>query len=149
MSLTPHALVLLNVQRHHLEDHHQERELARLWAHEVDEARTRGELIVMIQWDGEPASDHATFTRGWTLHPDFRAETGDLLVRAVKPDAFATSALDGELRARAVQRMQFLALGNNPEHAIMTAQATAHGYEVASHPLTAEAVLPAAQLENA
>ena len=139
MSLTPHALVLLNAQRHALEEHPQEREITRLWAHEIDEARTRGELIVIIQWDGKDHSDHETFTRGWTLHPDFRAETGDLLIRAVKPDAFATSGLDGELRARAVQQIRFLALEDAPETAIMTAQATAHGYEVTQ----------ARQLENA
>ncbi|WP_199698592.1 isochorismatase [Deinococcus cavernae] len=144
MSLMPRALVLLNVQRHHLEHHPQERELARAWAHEVDEARARGELIVIVQWDGEAGSDHETFSRGWILHPDFRAETGDLLLRAVKPDAFATSALDGELRARAVRQIRFLALEGSPENASMTAQASAHGYQVGGAAFT-----PTPQPENA
>lgn len=139
MSLTPHALVLLNVQRHHLEDRPDERELTRAWAHQVDQARTNGELIVIIQWDGEAGSDHETFSRGWILHPDFRAETGDLLIRAVKPDAFSTSGLDGELRARAVQHVRFLGLPDAPETTVMQEQAAAHGY----------AVNPVQELENA
>lgn len=128
MSLTPHALVLLNVQRHHLEDRPDEREITRTWAHQVDEARSQGQLIVIVQWDGEAGSDHETFSRGWILHPDFRAETGDLLIRARKPDAFATSGLDAELKARAVQSLHFLSLPGSPEEAVMAGQAAQHGY---------------------
>lgn len=130
MSLTPHALVLLNVQRYLLEDHPQEREIAREWVHEVDQARSRGDLIVFIQWDGEADTEHTTFSRGWTLHADFRAEAGDLLLRAVRPDAFRTSNLDAELKARAVRELRFLALNGSEEQSSMTGRARELGYAV-------------------
>lgn len=131
MSLTPRALVLLHAQRHHLDDQPHEREVARRWTQAIDEARGRGERIVLIQWDGEVGGEHPTFSRGWTLYPDFRAEEGDLLLRAVKPDAFASSNLDAELRARAVQELYFLALEGLPEAEAMAEQARGRGYTVA------------------
>lgn len=122
--------MLLNVQRQFLEGHPHERELARTWAHEVDEARARGELIVILQWDGEVDSDHPTFSRGWTLHSDFRAEAGDLLLRASRPDAFLSSGLEAELKARAVRDLRFLALDDSAEASAMTQRARELGFTV-------------------
>lgn len=164
MSLTPCALLLLNAQRHHLDDHPEERRLTREWAHQVDEARAQGWLIAFVQWDGseqdgaaqdDPAQDSseqngqleqasgpvqgsasetggqwATFSRAWTLHPDFRAEQGDLLVRATLPDAFAGSDLAAQLHASAVQTLQVLALPGTPELGATTAAAQTHGFTV-------------------
>lgn len=115
MSLTPTALVLLSVQRWRLEGHPHERELAREWAHAVDEARAGGQLIVLLQWDGEADTPGETFGKGWTLHPDFRVEAGDLPVRAALPDAFAHTDLAAELHAHAVRELIVLALPEVPE----------------------------------
>lgn len=122
--------MLLNVQLHDLEDQPHEREVTRRWAHHIEEARQRGELIVIVQWDGEADSDHATFSRGWILHPDFRAEAGDLLIRAVKPDVFASSDLDAELKARAVREIRLLALPDAQEAEVTARCAAALGYRV-------------------
>lgn len=130
MPLTPRALVLLNAQRHFLDDQPHEREVTRTWRQAVNDSRERGELIVLIQWDGEPQSEHPTFSRGWTLYPDFRVEDGDLLLRAAGPDAFLTSSLDAELRARAVREVCFLALPESREAKVMAEQAQARGYMV-------------------
>jgi nicotinamidase-related amidase len=139
MSLTPVALVLLNVQRHHLEAHPHERTLARAWAAQVDQARSAGQLVVLLQWDGpsepvadDPAADHShdTFSRGWTLYSDFRAEAGDLLVRARVPDPFVGSELEAELHGRAVRELHLLALPDAPELAATAAAAQARGFAV-------------------
>ena len=139
MTLSAHALLLLNAQRHDLDDRPDERSVARDWAHHVADARAQGWVVAFVQWDAPHGAAWDTFSKDWTLHPDFRAETGDLLIRAVKPDAFSTSGLDGELRARAVQHVRFLGLPDAPETAVMQEQAAAHGY----------AVNPVQELENA
>ena len=115
MSLTPTALVLLNVQRHHLEGHEHEREVARDWAHHLERAREHGDLIVLVQWDGAPDTPGETFSKGWTLYPDFRAEAGDLLVRAQGVDAFEHTDLGAQLHGRAVRDLFLLALPDAPE----------------------------------
>jgi nicotinamidase-related amidase len=138
MSLTPLALILLNVQRQRLEHQPHEREVTRGWAQRIDHAREQGQLIVLIQWDGAPEGAAAegpqaepeTFSKGWTLHPDFRAEAGDLLVRARRPDAFAGTDLEAELRARAVRELHFLALPDAPELAVTAHSAREAGFTV-------------------
>lgn len=126
MTLTPTALMLLNVQRHQLEDQPHEREVTRDWAHRVESAREHGDLIVLVQWDGAPDTPGETFSKGWTLHPDFRAEAGDLLVRAARPDAFARTDLSAQLHGRAVRDLFLLALPDTPE-----LEATARGAQQA------------------
>ena len=129
MTLTPRALLLLSAQRHHLHDRPDERELAREWLREVEAARTKGDLIALVQWDGAAGSEGETFSKGWILYPDFRAEAGDVLVRAQSPDAFSGSDLDAALRGRAVRELTLLGL---PGEALdVTAQsARALGYQV-------------------
>lgn len=130
MTSTPVALVLLTAQRHHLEDHPQERALLADWQKRVQTARAAGHLVVHVQWDGAQDTPGATFSRGWVLHPDFRAEAGDLPLRATHPDAFAGSGLDAELRRRGVTELHLLTL---PETEMLPATAeTARGlgYEV-------------------
>lgn len=100
MTSTPVALVLLTAQRHHLEDHPQEQALSAAWQKRLQSARAAGHLVVHVQWDGALGTPGETFSRGWVLHPDFRAETGDLPLRATHPNAFAGSGLDAELRRR-------------------------------------------------
>ena len=123
------ALLLLNVQRRDLEGQPQERAVARPGQQQVEAARAAGQLLVLVQWDGDEANP--TFSRGWALHPDFRAEAGEVLVRAGLPDAFADSDLDAQLRARGVRRLALLAL---PDHAAevqaTAASARALGYAV-------------------
>lgn len=130
MSLTPMALILLGVQRCRLEGHPHERELARQWAHAVDEARAVGQLIVLMQWDGLPDTPGETFGKGWTLHPDFRVEAGDLPVRAGLPDAFWHTDLAAELHARAVRGVVLLALPGVPELAATAQAAQEAGFTV-------------------
>ncbi|WP_188971461.1 cysteine hydrolase family protein [Deinococcus aerolatus] len=130
MSLTPTALLFLSVQRWRLEGHPHERELARGWARAVDEARAGGQLIVLLQWDGAADTPGETFGKGWTLHPDFRAEAGDLLIRAMLPDAFAHTDLAAELHARAVRDLVLLARPDAPEAAATAGSAQAAGFTV-------------------
>ncbi len=130
MSLTPTALLLLSVQRWYLEGHPHERELARGWARVVDEARASGQLIVLLQWDGAADTPGETFGKGWTLHPDFRVEAGDLLVRATLPDAFAHTDLAAELHAHAVRDLVLLARPDAPEAAATSGSAQAAGFTV-------------------
>ena len=129
MTLTPRALLLLSAQRHHLHDRPDEREVARDWLRHIGDARAAGDLIALVQWDGEAGSEAETFSKGWTLYPDFRAEAGDVLVRAQLPDAFAGADLDAALRGRAVRELTLLGL---PGEALdVTAQsARALGYQV-------------------
>ncbi|MDV6373068.1 isochorismatase family protein [Deinococcus arenicola] len=130
MSLTPTALVLLHVQRWRLEGHPHGRELAREWSHAVDEARAAGQLIVLVQWNGEADTPGETFGKGWTLHPDFRVEAGDLPVRADLPDAFTHTDLSAELHAHAVRELMVLALPDAPELTATARSAEAAGFAV-------------------
>lgn len=130
MSLTPTALILLSAQRWRLEGHPHERELTRLWAREVDHARAQSHLIVLIQWDGALNTPGQTFNKGWTLHPDFRVEAGDLPVRAALPDAFAHTDLAAELHAHAVRELVLLALPDAPEMPVTAQAARAAGFDV-------------------
>ncbi|WP_216324621.1 isochorismatase family protein [Deinococcus aestuarii] len=125
MTSMPVALVLLTAQRHHLESHPQEQALSVAWQRRVLSARAAGYLVVHVQWDGAEGTPGATFSRGWVLHPDFRAEAGDLPLRATHPDAFAGSGLDAELRRRGVTELHLLTL---PETEMLPATAeTARG----------------------
>lgn len=130
MTLTPTALVLLNVQRHELQEHPQERQLARDWAQRVESARAHGDLIVLVQWDGAPGTPEETFSRGWTLHPDFRAEAGELLLRATRPDAFQGSDLAAALHGRAVRDVFLLGLEGGPELEATARAAQEAGFSV-------------------
>ena len=130
MSKAPVALLLLNVQRHDLENQPHEREVARNWTRQIDVAREIGQLIALVQWDGDAEGENLTFSRGWTLFPDFRAEEGDLLIRAVQPDAFASSDLHAQLQAHGVNELVILALRGS-EAANVTAQSARDlGYAV-------------------
>lgn len=130
MSLTPVAVLLLNVQRHHLEDQPHKREVARNWSRQIDVAREVGQLITLIQWDGQPDTPSETFGKGWTLHPDFRAETGDLMLRAAGPDAFAGTDLDAQLKARAVRELVLLSLRGDALARATAERAAQLGYAV-------------------
>lgn len=130
MTLTPTALVLLTAQRHHLEDHPAEQAVSQAWQAQVRAARAAGHLVVHVQWDGAPETPFETFSRGWVLHPDFRSEANDLPVRAAGPDAFAGSALDAELRGRAVRELHLLALPGSDVLPATETAARALGYEV-------------------
>lgn len=89
-----------------------------LWRRAVAQARAGGVLVVFLQRDGAAGSDHEPLTRGWTLHPDFRVEERDVLLRVDTDDAFAGSPLTLELRSRGVSRLSVLAL---PESRAATA----------------------------
>ena len=137
MTLTPRALLLLSVQRHHLHDRPDEREVAREGLRQVEAAREAGDLIALVQWDGEEGSEGETFSKGWTLYPDFRAEARDVLVRAQQPDAFQGSDLDAALRGRAVRQLTLLGLDS--DNLSTTAQSARDlGYDVSVNVLSAE-----------
>ncbi|MBB5235619.1 isochorismatase family protein [Deinococcus budaensis] len=130
MTLTPVALVLLTAQRHHLEGRPDEQAVSRRWQARVEAARAAGQLIVHVQWDGAAGTPGETFSRGWVHHPDFRAEAGDLPLRAAGPDAFARTALDAELRGRAVRELHLLALPGAAALPTTERAARALGYAV-------------------
>ncbi|WP_221090489.1 cysteine hydrolase family protein [Deinococcus aquaedulcis] len=131
MPLTPHALLLLHAQRAFLDGRADERALARAWAHQTLAARANGWLVAVVQWDAPPGADWTTLFKPWTLHPDFRVEHGDLLVRAGTPDAFADSDLGAALHTRAVQTLHPLGLPDTPEWTATLAGAQAQGFVVA------------------
>ncbi len=96
----------------------------------VERARRSGSYVVFLQHDGAPGQPDEPFSKGWTLHNDFRVEHGDLLLRHAHPDPFEGSSLDGELRTRAVRRV---ILAGAPSRDLLVTARTAHtlGYEVA------------------
>ncbi|GMA14759.1 isochorismatase family protein [Deinococcus metallilatus] len=130
MTSTPTALVLLTAQRHHLEALPHEQAVSRAWQARVQAARAAGHLIVHVQWEGEPGTPGETFSRGWVLHPDFRAEATDLPVRATAPDAFAGSGLDAALRSRGVRELHLLALPGSEVRPETAQTARELGYRV-------------------
>ncbi|ACO46966.2 isochorismatase family protein [Deinococcus deserti] len=124
------ALVLLNAQRHYLEEQPDEPVLSRVWQTQLQAAREAGHLIVFVQWDGPPGSSGETFSRGWVIHPDLRAEAGDLRVRATSPDAFNSSGLDILLRSQRVETVNLLALPDSEEGQVTAHTAQTLGYTV-------------------
>ena len=109
------ALLLLDAQRYHhekLEEMDVRAAELRLspWRTAVAQARAGGVLVVFLQQDGEAGGEWEPLTRGWTLHPDFRVEDGDLLLRTTSADAFAGSHLELELRSRGIAEISLLAL---------------------------------------
>ncbi|WP_161881222.1 isochorismatase [Deinococcus alpinitundrae] len=115
MSPPVQALLLLDAQRARhraLEDRDPRAADARLlpWRAAVSQARSQGVLVVFVQRDGEVGSDLEPLTRGWTLHPDFRVEERDVLLRVTADDAFERSALTLELRSRGIGHLKVLAL---------------------------------------
>ncbi len=138
---------MLDAQRAHhraLEDVDPRAADARLlpWRAAVSQARSQGVLVVFVQRDGEAGSDLEPLTRGWTLHPDFRVEERDVLLRVTSADAFAQSALALELRSRGVSGLRILALPGSAADAPTRSGARQAGFEV-SEPLS----LPASPLE--
>ncbi|MFC4426641.1 isochorismatase family protein [Deinococcus navajonensis] len=130
MTLTPTALVLLNAQRHYLEEQPNEHALSLQWQARVEAARRAGHLVVFVQWNGEAGTSGETFTRGWVLHPDFRAQAGELLVRATSPDAFEGSDLNALLHSRAVRVVMLLSLPGSEEETATAETARQLGYTV-------------------
>ncbi|MEF2280102.1 isochorismatase [Deinococcus sp. YIM 134068] len=130
MTPSPVALVLLTAQRHHLEGHPDEGRVSQRWQRRVLSARAASHLVVHVQWDGAEGTPGATFSRGWVHHPDFRAEAGDLPLRATPPDAFAGTGLDAELRRRDVRELELLALPGADVLPATLETARALGYEV-------------------
>jgi len=138
---------MLDAQRAHhraLEDVDSRAADARLlpWRAAVSQARSQGVLVVFVQRDGEAGSDLEPLTRGWTLHPDFRVEERDVLLRVTSADAFAQSALALELRSRGVSGLCILALSGSAADAPTRSGARQAGFKV-SEPLP----LPASPLE--
>ncbi len=129
------ALLLLDAQR----CHHEALQAAEgraagahlsAWRSAVNAARERGDAVVFVQRDGPAGSDHEPLTRGWTLHPDFRVEERDVLLRVGHADAFERSALTLELRSRGVTRLRLLALPHSPAASATRAGAERGGFEV-------------------
>ena len=122
--------MLLNAQRHYLEEQSDEPALSRTWRARVQAAREAGHLLVFVQWDGGEGTSGETFTRGWVIHPDLRAEVGDLRVRATSPDAFDGSRLDELLRSHGVEVVELLTLPGGEEGEVTARTAQALGYTV-------------------
>lgn len=136
MTLPPRrALLLLSAQRHHHEALEAadvlaaERRIAP-WREALEEARSRGDVVVFLQRDGEAGSPDEPLTRGWTLHPDFRVEEDDLLLRVREDNAFAGSLLSVELRARGVSALTVLALPDSLAARATAEAARAEGFIV-------------------
>ncbi len=133
--LSVSALLLLDAQRCHHEaleagDGRAAGTRLSTWRSAVNEARGRGDVVVFVQRDGPAGSDHEPLTRGWTLHPDFRVEERDVLLRVGHADAFESSALTLELRSRGVTRLSLLALPHSPAASATRAGAAQAGFEV-------------------
>ncbi|WP_293913761.1 isochorismatase family protein [Deinococcus sp.] len=124
---TSHALLLLDAQRHQFETSTVETSTVEtiaaenstiphrlaVWREAVAQARRGGVLVVFLQRDGEAGGGLEPLTRGWTLHPDFRVEDGDVLLRVSSEDAFAGGALNLELRSRGVTDLSVLGVSGH------------------------------------
>ncbi|TSA88022.1 isochorismatase [Deinococcus detaillensis] len=133
------ALLVLDAQRgdhQALEDADPRAADARLgiWRRAVTQARAGSVLVVFLQRDGAVGSDHEPLTRGWTLHPDFRVEERDVLLRVDNDDAFAGSPLILELRSRGVSRLSVLALPGSAAEAATQQGAQQAGFAVSRWP---------------
>lgn len=129
------ALLLLDAQRHHHQaleesDHHAADARLLAWRRAVTWAREQGVLVVFVQRDGDVGSEAQPLTRGWTLHPDFRVEERDVLLRVDHADAFASSPLTLELRSRGVSSLSILALPDSENAASTHEGAEQAGFEV-------------------
>lgn len=132
---TRHALILVDAQRHHHEELEASDVLAmekRLlpWRQAIEQARADGDLVVYLQRDGEEGAPNEPLTRGWTLHPDFRVEEGEVLMRVHGDDAFEGSLLVVELRTRGVEEITLLALPGSAAAAATAQGARAAGFVV-------------------
>jgi nicotinamidase-related amidase len=66
-------------------------------------ARAAKVPVFFVHHDGPPDKGWLVpFTAPWRLHPDLKAETGDITVRKTTGDAFYGTPLEHELRARGV-----------------------------------------------
>lgn len=133
--------LLLTVQRHHLETPGGEVHPAlTTFRTAVQQAREQGLPLILVQWDGD-LFDAApeTFSREWVLHPDIRAEAGDLLVRASRPDPFAAETDKGTLgtylRSLGQTELAVWALPDAPELAAALEHAPQHGLTLHVMPL--------------
>ncbi|MFC4456638.1 isochorismatase family protein [Deinococcus sonorensis] len=130
--MTAQALIVLHAQRHRLDDRPITDPLLQQARRQIAQARQQGILVVYLQHDGQEGDPDQPFTRGWTLHPEFRAEAGDLLLRVTDDDAFQGSRLDAELRHLGVQTLTLLALDAGGAARAATARtAEALGYVLA------------------
>ncbi|GHG03202.1 hypothetical protein GCM10017783_14450 [Deinococcus piscis] len=137
MTFASRLPLFLTVQRHHLETSAGDHPALPLLRERLQQARS-GSGAILVQWDGGLFPGAAeTFSRGWVLHPDIRAEEGDLLVRASSSDPFAgqlpegDSTLAAHLQALGCTELDVLALPGSPE--LAAAQAHAAGYGLTLH----------------
>ncbi len=66
-------------------------------------ARAAGLPVIFVQHDGDPAEDCCVpFSEGWRFHPDLCVKPGDVTLRKQTCDAFHGTALESELRRRAI-----------------------------------------------
>lgn len=137
--------LFLTVQRHHLETSGGPHPALRPLRDQLQQAREQGQPVTLVQWDGGLfEGSPETFSRGWVLHPDIRAEEGDLLVRASSTDPFAGQLPEGgttlaeHLQAIGCTELDVWALPGSPE--LDAAQRCAAEYGLTLHPVA----LPAA-----
>ncbi|MDO4262940.1 MAG: isochorismatase [Deinococcus sp.] len=139
MSYTSRLPLFLTVQRHYFETSADEVAVHPL-RQRLQEARDQGRPIILVQWDGGLFPQSAdTFSRGWVLHPDLRAEEGDLLVRAGSTDPFAgqlpggDTTLAAHLQTLGCTELDVIALPGAPE--LEAAQQCAGQYGLTLHPM--------------
>ncbi|ADY26467.1 hypothetical protein Deipr_1318 [Deinococcus proteolyticus MRP] len=127
--------LFLTVQRHYFETSSSADQLSvHPFRQQLQEARDQGLPVILVQWDGGLFPDTPeTFSRGWVLHPDIRAEEGDLLVRASSTDPFAGQLPEGDitlaqhLQGLDCRELDVLALPGSPELAAAQEYAAQYG----------------------
>lgn len=144
MTSVPRLPLFLTVQRHHLERPSGEDHPALVqFRTQLQQAREQHLPAILVQWDGglfEGAPE--TFSREWVLHPDTRAEEGDLLVRADRHDLFSATTDKGTLatylRGLGYTELAVWALPHAPELKAALEYAPQHGLTLYPQSLTLE-----------
>ncbi|WP_261664163.1 isochorismatase [Deinococcus sp. Marseille-Q6407] len=133
--------LFVTVQRHHFDTSAGDHPRLRHFRQRLQQAREQGLPVILVQWDGGlfPQTPD-TFSRDWVLHPDIRAEDGDLLVRASGRDPFSGELIGGQtlaaqLQAMGVTELDVLAVPDAPELTAVLDSATQYGLTLHVLPL--------------
>jgi nicotinamidase-related amidase len=129
--MRPHtALLLIDLQRAFLSSAYEAAGLVTRVVRLAAAARAAGAPVIYVRHDGEPDSNVAPGTSGWSIHPDLTPQNGDLVIGKRGADAFEATSLGASLRELDVRRL--VVAGYATEYCVdsTTRAALAHGYDV-------------------
>lgn len=119
----------------------------------VDAARAAGAPVIFVRNCGGPEDPDQLGEPGWELHPAFVPAPGDPVLDKTTLDTFASTDLDGRLRALGAGRLVVAGLQSNYCIRATTLGALEHGYAVTvvsdGHSTIEDGVTPAAEVSAA